>query len=63
MTKSLERLKRLAKREGIKEKVIFFPDANPVEGRYALEDSIGWIALGKSAQAARVTLRQMKKEV
>lgn len=60
MTKSLDRLKRLAKRHSIKTPVVFHPEY-PSESpyRYHLVTNDGQLALGKNAQAARFALNHM----
>lgn len=67
MTKSLNRLKRLAERKKIKGLVCFDPYTIGPQYRYRLRvhsgfDTFALVPLGFNAQAARFTLNHMGKE-
>ncbi len=65
MTKSLERLQRLAKRKGLPGDVLFQPETAWTDGverpewRYSIVIKGFGAPLGKSAQAARFALNHM----
>ena len=66
MSKSLERLKRLAKRKGIRGTVSFDPYRVQAVDRYTLHtpnkyDGSDDVPLGFNAQAARFALNHMKE--